>query len=109
MRTLKFIVDKQTIRPDPNCNFTGLIPGTENYLRAEFSFSNEWENTVKVVAFWSILGNEYEPQELKDGKSCIIPSEALSKVSFKIQVLGKKGKTRLSTNKLTVSQTGGRR
>lgn len=109
MRTLKFIVDKQTIRQDPTCDFTGLFPGTENYLRVEFSFSQDWNDMVKVAAFWSTLGMEYEPKVLKDGKSCIIPTEALTKASFKIQVLGKKGNNRLTTNKLTINQTGGRR
>lgn len=28
MRTLKFIVEGQAIKQDPNCDFSGLIPGT---------------------------------------------------------------------------------
>ena len=39
MRTLKFIVEGQIIKQDPSCDFTNLVPGTEGYLRAEFSFS----------------------------------------------------------------------
>ena len=82
-------------------------------MEAEFEFSKEWDETIKVIAFWSILDDEYEPQELIDD-SCIIPAEALSRASFKIQVLGKKkkqtfGKTTLTTNKLTVRQMGGKR
>lgn len=104
MRTLKFIVEGQTIKPDPKCDFSGLSPGTSGYLKAEFSFSKEWTSTPKVVAFYSRLGNEYPPQALKDGRTCIIPSEALRKRIFKVQVLGKNG---LVTNRLKIDQKGG--
>lgn len=100
MKTLKFIVDGQTLRPDPECDFSGLTPG----LQAEFTFSKEWANTPKVVAFYSRLGNEYPPKPLKDGKTCTIPVEALRKRIFKVQVLGKNG---LETNRLEIDQKGG--
>lgn len=104
MRTLKFIVDGLTVKPDPKCDFSGLIPGTQNYLLAEFSFSKEWKNTAKVVGFYSRLGNEYSPQLLKDGRTCTIPVEALRKRVFKLKVIGQNG---LATNKLSVKQEGG--
>lgn len=109
MRTLRFIVSNNTIKPDPNCDFGGLFPGTEQYVKAEFLFSPEWKSGVKVVGFWSPLGNEYPPQHLEDGKSCMIPTEALKRASFKMRVFGKCNGKRLSTNKLTVLQTGGKR
>ena len=28
MKTLRFIVDNQTIRKDPYCDFSGLVPGS---------------------------------------------------------------------------------
>lgn len=113
MRTLRFIVDNESIKQDPSCDFSGLFPGKNPDVRAEFVFSSEWENAVKVAAFWSMLDTEYEPQVVRDG-SCNIPKDALSRASFKIQLLGKKyepalGATTLSTNKLTIRQTGGRR
>ncbi len=108
MRTLKFIVNGFEIKPNPNCDFTGLYPGTEGYLRAEFSFSSEWRNCVKVAAFYSNLGTEYPPRLLKDGKSCIIPAEALRRKTFKIRVIGKDGDIKIRTNKVTVSQNGGK-
>lgn len=107
MRTLKFIVDGQVIRQDPNCDFTGLVPGTEGYLQAEFTFSSEWNGYVKVAAFYSMLGKEYTPQVLKDGKTCIIPSEALERRAFKIRIIGKKDGSKFATNKITVFQKGG--
>lgn len=109
MRTLRFIVDGESIRQDPECNFRGLFPGKNPSIRAEFLFSSEWENKVKVAAFWSMLDAEYEPQKIEDDMSCIIPAEALARATFKIQVLGKKGNVRLTTNKLAIRQTGGKR
>lgn len=108
MQILRFIVDGKTIKQDPSCDFSGLFPGKNPNIRAEFTFSSEWNNKVKVAAFWSILDKEYEPQVIEDG-ACIIPTEALLKPSFKIQILGKKGNERIDTNKLTILQKGGRR
>lgn len=107
MRTLKFIVDGQTIKPDPNCDFTGLIPGTDKYLQAEFDFSPAWDKCVKVVGFYSALGREYQPRILRDGKSCVIPKEALEKRVFKLKVVGKCDEYTVTTNKLAVGQNGG--
>lgn len=108
MRTLKFIVDGETIKQDPSCDFSGLFTERKTNIAAKFIFSPEWEKKVKVAAFWSMLDVEYEPQEIVDD-SCIIPVEALEKAAFKVQVLGKKGKARLTTNKLVIRQTGGKR
>ena len=107
MRTIRFIVDKQVLTQDPNCDFSNLIPGTEGYLRAEFYFSREWNGCAKVAAFWSMMGTEYPAQLLTDGRSCIIPAEALKKKSFKVQVLGKSKNLKLVTNKLIIQQSGG--
>ena len=108
MRTLKFIVDKQVMSLDPKCDFTGLYPGSEGYLQAEFSFSSDWNKAVKVAAFFSNLGREYPPQLLEDGKTCMIPAEALEKRKFKVQIIGKDGDAKLTTNKVMVSQNGGK-
>lgn len=104
MRTLKFIVDKQIIKPDPNCDFTGLIPGTEGYLKAEFEFSPEWRNCVKVAQFLC-RGKECEPQMLEDNQ-CIIPTEALIGRAFGVRVIGKRNDLKLVTNKVAVCQNG---
>lgn len=109
MRTLKFIVDDQIIKKDPNCNFDDLVPGTEGYLQASFSFTSEWKDCAKVVSFWSMLGREYTPQFLTDGATCTIPAEALNRRSFKIQVIGKRSDgVQLKTNKVVVDQNGGK-
>jgi hypothetical protein len=106
MRTLKFIVNQQTITQDPKCDFSGLIPGTEDYLQAEFIFSSEWSGCRKVAGFYSVMGTEFEPKLLADGKTCKIPSEALKRKTFKVKVFGKRDKMRLETNKVAVCQNG---
>lgn len=109
MRTLKFLVDGETIKQDPTCDFSGLFSDKDSGVCAEFAFSSEWNDKVKVAAFWSMLDKEHEPQALDDKNICIIPSDALKRASFKIQVLGLRGSEKLTTNKLTILQTGGRR
>lgn len=106
MRILKFIVDGQTIKQDPACDFTNLVPGTEGYLLAEFSFSSDWRDHVKVASFRSMMGKEYTPQVLSDGKTCVIPAEALKRRTFKIQIIGKKGTVKMVTNHVVVVQNG---
>ena len=107
MRTLKFIVDGQTIKQDPTCDFAGLVPGTEGYLQAEFSFSSEWNGTTRVAGFYSNMGREYEPQVLKNGTTCVIPPEALANYIFKVKVIGKDKNFKIMTNKFAVQQEGG--
>ena len=108
MRTLKFIVDDQIIKKDPDCDFSNIVPGSEGYLKAEFSFSSEWNNFAKIAAFYSITGKEFEPQVLKDGKTCVIPAEALKRIKFRIQVMGKNSyNMKLITNTVEIKQDGG--
>lgn len=109
MRTLRFIVDGQTVKQDPTCDFSGLFLNKGSSVCAEFIFSSEWNDKIKVAAFWSMLDREYDPQALDNKNACIIPVEAFSRASFKIQVLGIGGRERLTTNKLVVLQTGGKR
>lgn len=108
MRTLKFIVEDQLIRQDPGCDFSGLVPGTKGYLQAEFRFSPEWAGCAKIASFYSALGREISYQVLKDGRTCMIPAEALAKQTFKIKVLGTNGDIVLTTDKVAVNQNGGK-
>ena len=109
MRTLRFIVDGMNIAKDPNCDFSGLVPGPEGYLQAEFSFSREWDNYAKAAAFYSPMGREYSPQILSDGRTCVIPAEACKLGSFGVRIFGKNPDgLRLKTNKTTVCQDGGK-
>ena len=108
MRILKFIVEGRTIRPDPNCDFENLVPGFPGTIKAEFSFSSDWNGATKIASFYSRLGHEYEAKILYDGKSCDIPSEALQKRYFKIRIFGRKRGETFTTNKVAVCQNGGK-
>ena len=108
MKILRFIIEKQSIRQDPNCDSSDLIPGTRDDIIAEFSFPSEWNGFAKVAAFYSPLGTEYEPQILTNKNRCVIPSEALAKRSFKVQIIGKKNDITIRTNKTIVYQNGGK-
>ena len=109
MRFLKFIVEGQIVKQDPNCDFGGLVPGSEGYVQCSFIFSPEWRDCVKVASFWSNMGKEYPPSLIKHDGTCEIPTEALARKTFKIKVIGKgpDGK-KLETNKVTVCQNGGK-
>jgi hypothetical protein len=108
MRTLKFIVDRNTLTQDPSCNFDGLFPAPNQEIRAEFHFSTDWTNVPKVVAFYSMLGKEYLPQIIDEDNHCMIPPEALNLPTFKLQILGNNRGKILTTNMLTVYQKGGK-
>lgn len=103
MKVLKLQVHDDTLDYAPHFSVDGLYPGMEEPVRLEFDFSESWRSVAKVAAFYSPLGNEYPPRVLNDGKSCIVPAKALTKTSFKVQILSKQ----LCTNKLTVSLKGG--
>lgn len=105
-RVLRFNVNGQLIEQDPSCDFTGLTPGTNGYLTAEFNFSREWDGCTKVVGFRS-GNNEYEPKILRDGRFCTIDEEVLKRPMFYIYVVGKKGDFRIKTNEVLTKQTGG--
>ena len=85
MRILKFIVNKQKIRPDPNCDFSGLVKGTSGFWR---------------------MDHEY-PVLVQNGQ-CEIPPEALSWDYFSLSLMGMKdnGNYILTTDKILVSQKG---
>lgn len=103
MRTLKFIVDGQSIKKDPSCDFKGLVPGTKGYLEAHFQFSDEWKNCKKAAVFGS-LGQEYAVP-LINGK-CEIPEKALTWRLFSVKVAGIRDGYRITTNKVEVLQNG---
>lgn len=108
MRILNFIVDKQIIKQDPNCDFGNLVPGSEGYLQARFSFSSEWNGFVKIASFYSTMGKEFEPRILKDGQTCLIPADALKREKFKVGIVGKNNHNmKMTTNLVEVKQDGG--
>ena len=105
MRTLKFIVEGQHIEKDPTCDFERLVPGTEGYLQAKFSFSEEWNGCGKIAEFR--LHATAEPVSVKLVRdACMIPAEALVWKSFKVSVIGIRAGFRIQTNMVEVKQNG---
>lgn len=71
--------------------------GTREYLRAEFSFSEEWDGTVKT-AFFRGADGENHPKLLKDD-TCIVPAEALAVLGrVGVSVSGTLGDTVITTD-----------
>lgn len=101
MRTLKFIIQGQQIKKDPDCDFSGIVSGTKGYLYAQFSFSEEWEG-CRMAAVFSSMRKEY-PQPIKNGR-CVIPAEALEWDNFGVRVVGQRDGYRITTNEVKVKQ-----
>lgn len=102
MRTLEFIVNGQHIQKDPKCDFSHIVAGSKNYLRAHFTFSDDWKDCVKAASFWR--GGEEHGVILDNNDSCMIPPEALVGMTFAVTVLGRKGKLEIPTDRVTVRQ-----
>lgn len=105
MRVLDFIVSGQRIEPDPMCDFSNIAPGSREYLHVRFRFSAHWRGFKKVVVF-SCRGNTYPTPLL--GPVCKIPAEALIGSTVGVSVVGQRGDTRITTNKVSFQQSYGR-
>lgn len=105
MRTLKFIVTGQVIRPDQSCDFSGLVPGTSGYLKAGFSFDEDWKGCEKIVEFRRYLSDDPESIRLVND-ACMIPEESLTRNSFKVSVIGIRPGYRIKTGNAEVKQDG---
>lgn len=101
MRILRFIANGQSLMPDPECDFTGLVSGTSGYLHAEFVFDSEWTGCRVAASFFS-LDKEY-PAIVENGK-CVIPAEALSFRDFYVQLTGIRDGYKIITNRQIVRQ-----
>lgn len=102
MRTLKFVVNGQTIKKQTDCDFSGLVAGSIGYLRAAFTFSSEWNDCRKAASFW--LGDQEHGRLLDENDSCMIPEEALTGEMFKVSVTGVKPDYKIKTTKTKVRQ-----
>lgn len=101
MRLLVFNINNQCIHKDPNCDFSHIVAGTKNYLKAKFTFSDVWDDCVKVARFWR--GEKEYAAILEDGE-CYIPAEALTGATFRVSVTGQKNDFRIQTNTIIVRQ-----
>ena len=104
MRTLVFDVTAQKINKSPSCDFSGIVPGTQGYLKAKFHLSREWAGCTVAASFWC-LGKEYAVI-LDNLRECTIPKEALKWKDFSVSLTGKRGDYVIRTEKNIVKQEG---
>lgn len=100
MRELKFIVDQQLIRKDPDCSFSNIIAGTANYLQLSFSFDQDWEKCKKVIVF-------SDGAERLEANTFTIPKKYLGKMRIQFYLVGQYGDTRITTNTIQIRQFKG--
>lgn len=102
MRELRFQADGQRLKKQTDCDFSGLVAGSEGYLRAKFTFSSEWTGCKKAASFWA--NNQEYAVLLESDDSCIIPAAALTGEMFQVSVTGVKNGYVIPTNKTKVRQ-----
>jgi hypothetical protein len=90
------------LKKQSDCDFSGLVAGSKGYLRAKFTFSNEWSGCKKAASFW--VGDSEHPALLDSNDSCVIPPEALVGESFKVSVIGVKTDYRIDSTQTKVRQ-----
>lgn len=84
MRTIRFNVNQQRIKNiDSVCHVYG---GTDNFLKLEFKFSEDWDGCIKGISFGidkvAMLIN-------KDDNSVIVPKEAFDDTQLSFYLKGK--------------------
>lgn len=102
MRTLEFKVDGQRLKKQSDCDFSGLVAGSEGYLKAKFTFSDEWLGCKKAASFW--IGEREHGALLDSDDSCIIPPEALTGELFQVSVVGMKTGYKIDSTRTKVRQ-----
>jgi hypothetical protein len=97
-----FDVNSQHVSKNPDCDFSHIVAGTKNYLRAKFNFSSDWNDYVKVASFWR--GEREEAVILNTDGTCDIPPEVLNGATFRVAVTGQRKECRITTNRILIRQ-----
>ncbi len=105
MRTLCFIVEGQRLKPDPACDFGGIVSHSRGYLRARFRFSADWKGCKKAAVF---TGESGEEAVLILGDCCMIPDAVLTGTTVLVSVVGQRDGLRIPTNVTEFNQKTGR-
>lgn len=69
MRTVKFRVNQQRIKPMNSVSF--IYPGTDNYLKLEFEFGGDWDGCTIGIS----LGSK-KLKRVLENNACTVPKEA---------------------------------
>ena len=105
MRVLKFDVNGQNLSKSKNCDFSGIVPGSDGYLKARFTFSNDWYGMVKVAEFRTYASSEPVPVPIINNE-CMVPSEVTGGDKWYVKAIGKKGDVIIPTGNCRVRQEG---
>lgn len=104
MHRLLFNVNENKLSIDPQSDSTGISKLWKNNtdVLAEFKFSSEWDDTVKVAKF-TRGDTEFTPKVLDHGSVCAIPFEAMNSKFFRLCIIGKSNSKELKTNTIIVN------
>ena len=88
MRMLNFTVEGQRLKKEGD--FSGIRAG---------SGDDDWKRSKKAAVF-----NDIYPVPLDEIQSCMVPEEVSGDRSFRVQLVGQNGKTRIVTNAVLIEQ-----
>lgn len=98
MRKLIFRVEGQKLCKEGG--FSGIAAGSKGYLRCQLKLEdNDWLYAKKVMVF-----NEEYAVPVNADFECRVPDEVTDGKSFKVQLIGQTGKTRMKTNPVLIEQ-----
>lgn len=106
MRKLNFRVTGQKI--EKAGDFSNLVPGSCDYIQAEFEFDAEWSGMFKIAEFRRINLSDSEcwPVRISNNR-CTVPAEVLSGNKWYINVIGQSREgIRIPTGRVEVRQDG---
>ena len=104
MRDLIFDVTQQRLKRNDECDFSGIVAGSEGYLRVRFNFlDNSWDGCVKIVNFVAPYV-EGMAVKLDDENSCMIPPEITHHEEFALALVGAKKDYKIPTNYIKIRQ-----
>lgn len=104
MRDLIFDVVQQRLKRNDDCDFSGIVAGSEGYLRAKFNFlDSSWDGCKKIAGF-SAPYVEDIGVVLDDDNSCMIPAEVTHSEEFGVVLIGAKPDYKIPTNFLRIRQ-----
>lgn len=100
MRKLRFMAEGMALsRVSPT---TGIVAGSEGYLRAEFDLSEDYEGCRVYATFRGDSGGEWA-ERVVDG-SCGVPTEVTGGRAWGVSLTAVSDGFRLDTNEVTVRQ-----
>lgn len=98
MRKLNFTVSGQKLAKQGD--FSGITAGSKGYLICKVKTTDpDWMRAKKVMLF----DEEYAVAVEADGE-CVVPDEVTDGKSFKLRLIGQRGRTRMMTNPILIEQ-----